>query len=613
VPDQPPISAYGLIGDGRTAALCSDEGSIDWLCVPRFDSDPIFGKLVGGPDSGSFLVTVDGIRDTSRRYRGESATIETTWTTEHGRASLTEGMVADVSTRLLPRSMLVRRLTCTAGRVRGRVRFDPRERLCGPQPRLERRSGALVCTWRSMAVALESSPDLQLEPGRDREVDLSAGESITLVMSVADREPLVFVSADLAWSLLEETDAWWHRWSSMLEYEGPGRERVVRSLLTLRLLTYTPSGAPVAAPTTSLPEAIGSGRNWDYRFAWPRDASIGLAAFLLLGHVEEAQSFMHWLLHASRMSRPKLDVLYTLDGRLGTDETEIGSAPGYADSRPVRIGNGASTQHQLDVYGWVVDAASLLEGAGHRLQPETWRAVSGFVDFVADRWRLPDAGIWELRGEPRHHVHSKLMGWLALDRALRLSGSHRTRGARVALWRKQRDALAVEVRERGFSGSRNSYTRSYGSEDLDASVLLLPVLEFEEPGSPRLAGTVDAIRSELGAGGGLLYRYPPGTDDLEGEEGAFLPCSFWLVQALARTGRREEGSELFETVCGFGNDLGLLPEEIDPRTGAHLGNFPQALSHAGLIQAALALAEPTLSEGLGTPRARSRRPRAQRA
>ena len=420
-------------------------------------------------------------------------------------------------------------------------------------------------------------------------VTVEPGQPLVLTMSVAHREPLVFIDPDAACAALEADGRRWQAWCDEIACDVPCREAVVRSLLTLRLLTYSPSGAPVAAPTTSLPEALGGARNWDYRFTWPRDASIGVGTFLGVGKELEARRFLAWLLHASRLDRPRLRVLLTLHGRRPRPERVLSDWDGYGGSRPVRFGNGAADQHQLDSYGWVLDAAWLLTATGHHLYAETWRAMAGFADHVCDRWRAPDAGIWELRGAPRHHVHSKLMAWLALDRALRVAATRRVRGTRVARWRAERDAIAEDVRTCGYDALRNTYVRSYGADDLDAALLILPLLGIEEPAAPRVRGTISAIEHGLDAGGPLLYRYSPGSDGLPGGEGAFLPCAFWLVQALAASGRVDDAVERFEALVRLASPLGLYAEEIDPATHEHLGNFPQALTHAALVQAALAL------------------------
>lgn len=586
-----PIADYAIIGDTRTGALCSRAGSIDWMCIPCFDSEPVFGSLIDTEQGGRFAITPVDVHESSRRYRESSAVLETTWRTATGELQLTEGMVADVSGRLLPQAILVRQIRCTAGAASIRVLFDPRQGLPGKPPRTHMCAGALVSEWGSLAVTLQSSSDLALETGRELSVSLDQGEDLVFVMTVADRGPAVFIAPSVALELLESTDRWWREWAEDCRFEGRFRPEVIRSLITLRLLTFSPSGAPVAALTTSLPEHIGGTRNWDYRYSWPRDASIGLGAFLALGKEEEAHSFMHWLLHASRLSRPQLEVLYTLYGKTSGGEREISDVSGYAGSRPVRIGNAASTQHQLDVYGWVLDAGWLLTRNGRKLHAETWRALSSFADFVAKNWTKPDAGIWEVRGKPAHYVHSKLMGWVALDRALRIGKTRRVSSRRARRWSDERAKLASAIREKGFDGDRGRYRRSYGSDDLDAALLILPILDFDDDASTRMSGTVDAIRNELSAGEGLLYRYLPESDNLRGGEGAFLPCSFWLVQALARLGRKDEATHLLERLLGLANDVGLFAEEIDAATDEHLGNFPQAFTHATLIQAALALEE----------------------
>lgn len=589
------VEDYGLLGDTRTAALTSSNGSIDWLCIPRFDSHPVFGRLVGGQDAGYFrLGPVDPAPVIDRRYRSNSATLETTWDTGAGRLTLTEGMVAEVSGRLLPSTLLVRRLRAEGGPVRAVIELDPRLGERHRRPRAGHRGEVLVCTWPSVAIGVSTGPHVRVEPGRPTIVTVMPGHPLTITLAVAHREPLVYVDTDTAWDALEADELRWQAWCHDIDRDLPHRDMVVRSLLVLRLLTYSPSGAPVAAPTTSLPEDPGGVRNWDYRFAWPRDASIGIAAFLGVGKHDEARHFLAWLLHASRLDRPRLPVLFTLDGRHPAAERELVGWPGYRDSHPVRTGNGAAGQHQLDGYGWVLDAGWLLEAAGHRLYSETWRTMAGFADTVAAQWREPDSGIWEIRADAAHHVHSKIMAWLALDRALRIADGHHTSTRRRRRWAAERDALAADIAEHGFDHAAGTFTRSYGSRDTDAALLVLPLIGLEPADSARVRGTVDTISKDLTAGGPLLYRYPPGQDGLPGTEGAFLPCSFWLVRALAASGRASEARDLFDQLVALASPVGLYGEEMDPLTGHHLGNFPQALTHAALVQAALALRAATL-------------------
>ncbi|MDQ3954793.1 MAG: glycoside hydrolase family 15 protein [Actinomycetota bacterium] len=583
-----PIGDYALLGDTRTAALTSSTGSIDWMCAPAFDGEPLFGRLIGGPEAGSFALTVDDVRASSRAYRGDTAVLETKLQTGLGVGRLVEAMAIEVTGRLLPQTVLVRKLSCDSGELAVRVLFDPRLGLPGKQPRVNRRAGGLICEWGSVALGLQASPDIELVAGKEVSVRIPADSDLVVVMTIADRSPAILLGPDMATSLLDETHSWWQKWSAGIDYDGPLRDAVIRSFITLQLLTFSPSGAPVAAPTTSLPEEIGGSRNWDYRYSWPRDASIGLAAFLNVGKPELAHSYMHWLHHGSRLSRPRLKVLYTLFGKPPPKERKLDGAPGYRGSRPVRMGNEARVQHQLDVYGWVVDAAWLLTRSGRRLHGETWRAIKGMADFVADHWEEPDSGIWEVRGAPRHYVHSKMMAWLCLDRASRIADARKARSRQIQRWGQQRDRIRSAVLEHGFDESRNSYVRFYESDDVDAALLILPVLGLDDD-PQRVQGTIEAIRQDLEIEPGLVFRYRPGSDDLAGGEGAFLPCSFWLVQALAHTGRKAEASRLLESLCSKANDVGLLSEEIDPESGELLGNFPQAFTHATLIQAALSL------------------------
>jgi GH15 family glucan-1,4-alpha-glucosidase len=582
------IADYALIGDTRTAALTSRDGSIDWMCIPRFDSEPIFGRLVGGDDAGSFRISPVKSVDIHRNYRRDSAILETHWSNEDGAVTLTDGLVAKTTGAFRPEGVLVRRLTCTAGEMTLHVAFDPRLGLPGRPPTRIRNASPVICSWGSTAIALVNSRALDIHPGSETRVHLRTGDDLTFALLIADGIPLVIMSADAAADALEESDRWWRAWAEEITLGGRWRDTVVRSLITLRLLTYAPSGAPVAAPTTSLPEVAGGERNWDYRFSWPRDAAIGVGAFLAAGKKAEARSFLHWLHHTSRLSRPRLSVLYTVFGKTVPAEVDVVGAPGYLASRPVRFGNSATLQHQLDVYGWVVDAAYLYESNAGILDRTTWRAVRSFVDFVARHWREPDAGIWEVRGEKRQYVHSKVMAWVALDRGLRMLQERRD-ARRLSAWSRARDDLAAEIKKEGFDAARGSYVWHYGSHELDAALLILPILEFDD--DARVERTVSAIATELDAGGGSVYRYRPGIDGLAGEEGAFLPCSFWLVQALARSGRTIDAEALFDRLLAFGNDVGLLSEEVDAQSGELLGNFPQAFTHATLVQAAVALSE----------------------
>jgi GH15 family glucan-1,4-alpha-glucosidase len=559
------------------------------MCAPAFDGEPIFGALLGGPEAGWFAVGPAGPATLlNRRYRGTTATLETTWLCGPGRLTLAEAMVAEVSGALLPTTVLVRRLSAEGAPVTAAVGFHARLGTEHRAPRVSRRGRNLVCEWGPLALSLGCSTELSLQNG-EQTLTVYPGQPVTLVLAVAYAEPLVHIEPAAAWDLVRWDEQRWEAWAAAVDPAIPFRDSVLRSLLTLRLLTYSPSGAPVAAPTTSLPEEAGGIRNWDYRYAWPRDASIGVGAFLRAGKSEEALGFLGWLLHASRLQRPRLPAILTLAGGHVPAERILQGWPGYAGSTPVRTGNGAASQHQLDGYGWVLDAASVLVDGGHRLYSETWRAMRGFADTVASRWAEPDAGIWEIRADAAHHVHSKLMAWLALDRALRIGATHRLGSRQRRRWELARDRLAADIRAKGVDPARNTYTRTYGSADLDSALLVLPLIGLEDAASARVRATVDAVREELSAGGPLLYRYPPGQDGLAGGEGAFLPCSFWLVQALALTGRRAEAEAVFRELLSVASPLGLYSEEADPASGALLGNYPQALTHAALVQAALAL------------------------
>lgn len=580
--EERPIADYGFIGDTRTGAVVSSDGSIDWLCLPRFDSDPIFARLTGGGEAGTFQVApAQGHEVVRRRYHPGPTTLETTWRTEGAEVVAVDAMVSETRGRTLPATVLVRRLEVREAPVAVDVVLDP-VLARSKRPRWSRRAGALVGAFGDLALAV-CDGGAGVRPGPTRLV-VEPDRPLTLTLTAAHRQPLIYVPPDAGWGTVQDSQRWWRGWLDRVDYDGPHRDEVLRSLVTLKLLTYSPSGAPVAAATSSLPEKPGGESNWDYRYAWPRDAGLGIATFLGLGCPDEAEVFFYWLLHATRLTRPRLPPALTLHGNPIPDERTV-DWPGYRGSRPVRFGNVVGRQRQLDVYGFVLDAACILADQGHPLFAETWRALRGAADHVAEHWREPGNGIWETRGEGRQWIHSKLFAWLALDRAQRIGRRRGEKDGRLERWESAKRAVHAEVLERGYDPERQTYVREYDSTELDGALLLLPLIGIEPSGSPRVSGTIEAVRRQLHAGGPFFYRHEP-----QGE-GAFLAVSFWMVQALALTGRTDEAHDLFEKLLPVGGCLGLFAEEADPTSGQLLGNYPQALTHAALLQAALALQE----------------------
>jgi len=566
------------------------DGSIDWLCLPDLDSASVFGALIDSERGGRFVLEPELPFQASRRYLPGTNVLETTFSTSAGRVRLTDAMTLPAG-ELSPYRELVRRVEGLAGMVPLHWRVEPRFGYGTGKTRIERRAGAPVALGGRDALALcsweagEPTHDAQAITGR---FSVGQGGSSLLALSGAHQEPLVLPTRADAEVRLHATVRSWREWAQAREYSGPWREAVIRSALVLKLLVYAPSGAIAAAPTTSLPEEIGGERNWDYRFSWPRDAAFTLQALLALGCAPEARAFFSWILHASRLTHPRLQVLYRLDGRAEADEQSLPLA-GYRGSRPVRVGNGAADQMQLDVYGELLQAASHFASSTGGLDRDHGRRLAEIADFVCASWEQPDAGIWEARGEPAHFIQSKMMCGVALARACELAERGFLPSKHNEQWLGERERIREFVETRGYSESKQSYVRSAGEEEIDASLLLAVLAGYDEPRTPRLLATIDAIRRELGRGP-LIHRYF-GADGLDGEDGAFLACSFWLAEAYARQGRLDEATTLMEELVLLANDVGLFAEEIDPATGEFLGNFPQGLSHLALINAAVAIEE----------------------
>ena len=592
-----PIREYALVGDGRTTALIARDGSVDWLCLPNADSPSVFARILDAERGGSFRLEPTGPFEAERRYLESSNVLETTFVTAEGRVRVTDAMTLSDSRRISPMRELVRKVEALAGTVPLRWAFEPRFDYGRAKTRVERRSGRWFAHAGAGALVLSvcDAGDGTLHEGAvNGEFTLAAGESALFSLAGADREPAVITGRDDSERRLERTKRFWPEWAGRLRYAGAWPEAVSRSALALKLLTFAPSGAIVAAPTTSLPEWIGGARNWDYRFTWLRDASFTLDAFLRLGYHDEAHAFFWWLMHASRLTQPRLQVLYRLDGSVDTPERELTGLSGYRGSRPVRIGNGARRQVQLDVYGAVLEAIWVYAKAVGRLDGDTGKEVARIADYVAKHWRDKDNGIWEVRAERAHYIQSKGLCWVALDRACQLgaSGFIPNRSER---WRAEADELKAWVDEHGWDDELQSLVRAPDLRELDASLLTLAVLGY---GGERIESTIAAVERELREGP-YVYRYR-GEDGLAGKEGAFLTCSFWLADALARTGRLDDANALMNELMGLANDVGLYSEEIDPRTGDFLGNFPQALTHLALINAAVTIAD---AEASGRERA----------
>ncbi len=578
------IEDYALIGDCQTAALVARDGSIDWLCFPRFDSGACFAALLGTPDHGRWLVAPAGeVREVRRRYRGGTLVLETDYETDDGAVTVVDFMPLRDEAPDLVRIVVGRR-----GRVAMRmelvIRFDYGSIV--PWVR-EAHRGISAIAGPDM---LRLRTDVELK-GVDlrtvAEFTVEEGQRVPFVLTwhPSHRPDPEAIDAEEA---LRETDRWWREWSDRCTAPGEWCEAVKRSLITLKALTYAPTGGIVAAPTTSLPEHIGGVRNWDYRYCWVRDATLTLYSLLNAGYHDEARAWCQWLLRAVAGSPAQMNIMYGLGGERRLTELELDWLPGYEGSRPVRIGNGAWNQHQLDIYGEVMDMLHLCRKAG--LVDDGWRVERALLDRLESNWREPDEGIWEVRGPRRHFTHSKMMAWVAFDRAVKAVEQYGLDGP-VDRWRALRDSVHEQVCRDGFDAEVGAFVQSYGSKRLDASLLMMPLVGFLPADDPRVLGTVAAIERGL-MSDGFVARYAPepGVDGLPPGEGAFLPCTFWLADNYALQGRHAEARRVFEGLLAIRNDVGLLAEEYDPVAGRLVGNFPQAFSHIGLVNTAYNLA-----------------------
>jgi GH15 family glucan-1,4-alpha-glucosidase len=581
-----PIEDYAVLGDTGTAALVGKDGSVDWLCLPRFDSPACFAALLGDYRHGRWLIGPDGDFEVERRYVGHSAVLESTYTTRTGKLRVVDLMpIAD------NRADIVRKVIGLEGTVRVRHEWVVRFGYGKIRPWVRRRHdhGEEIIT----AVAgpdrlVLRGPRLpRAYDGRHMDVfDLPAGESMTFssTWSRSHHEIPAPVDADYR---IEDTVSLSEHWVDSCSYQGPYREQVLRSLLTLRLLTHSGTGGIVAAPTTSLPEDFGGERNWDYRFTWLRDASLTLEALLGCGFAEEAKLWRTWLLRAVAGDPQDLQIMYAVDGARDLYERELDHLPGYAGSRPVRIGNGAFMQRQADVLGEVMIAMDMTRAGGIKETADSWSLQRKLVEELAAHWQEPDNGLWEIRGPQRHFTHSRVMVWSAFECAVHAVEEYGLDGP-VEKWREIRDQVREEVLEKGFDKERNTFTQHYDTEQVDASLLVLPAVGFIDGKDPRMLGTIEAIEQDLMHEGLLLrYRTESGVDGLQGAEHPFLACSFWLVCAYALAGRFDDAEELMDRLVGLSNDLGLLSEEYDPVNKRFVGNFPQAFSHLTLVESAL--------------------------
>lgn len=591
----PPISDYAYISDGHSSALISSSGSIDWCCMPRIDSGSCFGRLLGWEVGGYCRIAPAGPFEASRCYLEDTLVLETVFSTDSGRARLLDLFPMRRGGAHEPYRQLLRILEGIEGEVSFRVEIVPRFDYGSIKPWIRQTQNG-HCLAIGGDSGLLFSGDLALNAGRRHDLaahcTLCGGERKHLSLHfqrphLLDRRGVAAPGIEELDRRLDETVSWWRSWSSRSSLPETFGRQVRRSAIVLKGLINAPTGAIAAAATTSLPEVDGGSRNWDYRFTWIRDSVFTVRTLAALGHDREADGFRRFVERTAAGSAQEIQILFGVGGERRLREYEIGELEGYRGSGPVRVGNAAESQVQLDVYGELLDLAWIWHRRGRSPDDDYWEFLVEIVNAAERKWRDPDQGIWEMRGKPRHFVHSKAMCWVAFDRGLKLA-AQTGRAAPLEKWRQARQQVRRLIEERGYDRQRGVFTQAFGFSQMDSALLLLPVFGFVDFRDERMMRTTDAVREELEENG-LLRRYPAASDEMAGEEGAFLACSFWLVQCLARQGRREAAGRVFQRCLEMGNDLELFSEECDPKTGAMLGNFPQALTHLSLIGAALAL------------------------
>ena len=596
------LSDYALIGNSRAAALVSNNGSVDWCCLPEFDSPSIFAAILSPGEGGHFSINPASEFSSAQNYIADTNVVETLFEASGGGARLTDAFTAQEEAakhaNLFPDHELLRVLEGVSGRVCFKMELVPRTYYGKRRPALkDQKKLGIHLYWRGDIYIFQTTlrPDQLAIHIEDAKVmaqfEVMEGQQVVFSLSYSNQSPAILPELEkTGWERMQQTIRYWKKWVGNCRYTGIYEEQVKRSALTLKLLSHAPSGAIIAAPTTSLPEQPGGARNWDYRYCWLRDASFTTRVLVKLGFEEEAHAYMNWILHATRLTRPRLQVVYSVFGHASLKEKTLDWLSGYMGSRPVRIGNGADGQFQLDVYGEVLDAFFSYAHLVKSFDRDTRKFIVGIGESICKLWDRPDNGIWEIRSACSHHTHSKVMAGVGLDRLIRLSEKFHWENVPLEKYRRIAAAIRQEVDSKGYNQSLQSYTRTFGGEDLDASLLTLPLVGYCAPSSPKMISTMHMIQRQLSKNG-LIYRYRAIEDGLEGSEGTFGICGFWLAENLAKAGELKKATQLFERMLQCAGPSGLLSEELDPDTYELLGNYPQGFTHIGLINAALTIQE----------------------